>query len=267
MQLSVIIPTYFPQPYLWECVDSLSKQTLSRDLYEVVIVLNGCFEPYYSSIQQKIKEYEGLSIRLLHTNEAGVSNARNIGLDSTDSDYVCFIDDDDWVSEKYLGSLIEKAEDNVIVASNVLAYNEQTREMTLDYISNAYNKYCGRKRLPLFEGRSFMSSSCAKIIPRQLIGKNRFNSRYANGEDALFMASLSSAVDCVVLAEEQCIYYRRLRTASVSRKRLPITENVVNSFRLCCSYIGLYTSNFPKSNFLFYVSRIVATLIRMVKRL
>lgn len=40
-KISVIIPTYLPKDYLWECMDSLENQTLSKDEFEVILVLNG----------------------------------------------------------------------------------------------------------------------------------------------------------------------------------------------------------------------------------
>ena len=55
--ISVIIPTYTPKEYLWECLDCLEQQTLNKDSYEVLIVLNGAKEPYFSLIKEKIKDY------------------------------------------------------------------------------------------------------------------------------------------------------------------------------------------------------------------
>ena len=56
VKLSVIIPTYRPKDYIWECLGSIARQTLSPDMFEVIIVLNGCNEPYRSQIQAFIDE-------------------------------------------------------------------------------------------------------------------------------------------------------------------------------------------------------------------
>ena len=56
--ISVIIPTYTPKEYLWECLDCLEQQTLNKDSYEVLIVLNGTKEPYFSLIKERIKNKE-----------------------------------------------------------------------------------------------------------------------------------------------------------------------------------------------------------------
>ena len=65
MKISVIVPTYKPQDYLWECLNSLMNQTLSKQEYEVVLVLNGCTEPWKSQIAEYIKEHlQGMNINL-----------------------------------------------------------------------------------------------------------------------------------------------------------------------------------------------------------
>ncbi|MFR2976561.1 MAG: glycosyltransferase family 2 protein [Segatella copri] len=56
-KISVIIPTYAPKDYLWECLGSLENQTLSKDEFEVILVLNGEREPYESLIRKKLPEY------------------------------------------------------------------------------------------------------------------------------------------------------------------------------------------------------------------
>ena len=57
MKISVIIPTYKPKEYLWECLDSLYNQTLSKQDFEVLLVLNGCDEPYKSNIRKYINNH------------------------------------------------------------------------------------------------------------------------------------------------------------------------------------------------------------------
>lgn len=79
MKISVIIPTYKPQNYLWDCLASLVAQTFPKDDFEVILVLNGCNEPYKSAIEKYIAEMmQGMHVNLIHAEKPGVSNARNI---------------------------------------------------------------------------------------------------------------------------------------------------------------------------------------------
>ena len=85
--ISVIIPTYKPKDYLWECLDSLSCQTIEKSKFEVLIILNGCNEPYNTQIIKYIESQQNVQWRLFQTDEPGVSNARNIGLDKAEGEY------------------------------------------------------------------------------------------------------------------------------------------------------------------------------------
>ena len=64
-------------------------------------------------LQQKI------NIKILYAETAGAANARNIGLRYASGNYICFLDDDDLISENYLMDLLEKVEKekNAIVVS------------------------------------------------------------------------------------------------------------------------------------------------------
>lgn len=54
MKVSVIIPTYKPGKYIEQCLKSLYSQTLSHNEFEVIIVLNGDKEPFFSKINEFI---------------------------------------------------------------------------------------------------------------------------------------------------------------------------------------------------------------------
>ena len=82
MKISVIVPTYKPQTYLWECLDSIYNQTFPKSDYELVLVLNGCNEPYNTQIKEWLLNHSDLHVQYFQTDEGGVSNARNIALDN-----------------------------------------------------------------------------------------------------------------------------------------------------------------------------------------
>ena len=97
-KVSVIIPSYKPRNYIWDCLDSLKLQTLPKEDYEIILVLNGCSEPWKGEIESFIdRNMIGFNIKLIQTDVPGVSNARNLGIDSAKGEYISFIDDDDFV--------------------------------------------------------------------------------------------------------------------------------------------------------------------------
>lgn len=263
MNVSVIIPTYRPGEYLWDCIESLQRQSLSNDQFEVLLVLNGEKDPYYSSIEERLNNIT-LPVRFFYISSPGVSKARNFALDRALGQYIAFIDDDDRVSPNYLKELLHMADvgdSRSIVCSNVKTFDQEM--VGNDYISNAYStmKESGKK-FSLFAYRHFLSSSCCKIIPTDIIRDCRFPETIRIGEDAYFMAAISNKIKNIILAPQSAIYYRRLRLGSASRKRERLVDKLKRKWNLLVQYGRLYINGFPHYNLPFFLSRIVAIIVK-----
>lgn len=267
IKVSVIIPTYRPGDYLYECLGSLCRQTLGSDSFEVIIVLNGCNEPYSEEIKEYVADkMQGFRVRFMQTDRPGVSNARNMALDAACGEYVAFIDDDDWVSPGYLADLLaEAAKGADVVEANVADYDETDGTCHDDYLTRAFHRNAARERVTLVSARSFMSSSCCKIIRREVIGNRRFDTRFRQGEDALFMATVSNRVKTIALATADTLYYRRLRAGSASRRVVARKEYVLNQLLLMRTYIGLYLSDVAHYSLPFFATRIAALSRNIVR--
>ncbi len=224
--------------------------------------MNGEKEPYYSEIEQYSKS-SSLNVRLFYSSNKGVSNARNLALDKCKGEYICFVDDDDKISENYILNLLNSisSKGNCIATSNVLTF-DNSRNIGTDYLSSAFNRWKEKKGNSLVGMRKFLSTSCCKIIPIEIIGETRFNPCFAIGEDALFMATISDKIKNIILAPEDTIYYRRLREGSATRRKLKISSIIKNKSSLVFAYTKVYLSNIRKYNFWFFLSRIVATVIK-----
>lgn len=260
--ISVIIPTYRPQAYIWECLLSLATQTLPKNLYEIIIVLNGCNEPFHSQIQQYIIDYlPAHQVQLIQTDTGGVSNARNLGLDAAKGDYITFIDDDDYISPTYLEEFCTLADENTIVLAYPYAFNDSEPNIQLPYrITNAYD-YCIKYNCQTIasKARKFFSGPCMKLIPVGFIQDRRFDTRFKNGEDSLFMFLISNKFKVLRFTTNQAIYYRRYRSSSAnfSINRL---QRLKNSIRLSIEYTRIYFSNTKQYNFNFYITRILGSI-------
>lgn len=97
--LSIIIPNYNKLNYIERCVDSIANQTLKPD--EIIIVddcsTDGSKELITDTIAHR---YDFVKVVCLDKN-GGVSNARNTGLRAASSEYVSFIDSDDYYYADY----------------------------------------------------------------------------------------------------------------------------------------------------------------------
>ncbi len=100
--ISVIVPVYKVEPYLHRCVDSILKQSFTD--FELILVDDGSPD----RCGEICDEYAAKDSRIhvIHQKNGGISAARNAGIDlvfaNSDSQWISFIDSDDWVHIQYL---------------------------------------------------------------------------------------------------------------------------------------------------------------------
>lgn len=258
--ISVIIPTYRPQEYFWECLNSLRNQTYDKNRFEIIIVLNGCNEPYHFKIQSYInRELKSYNVRFIQTNTPGVSNARNVGLNASRGDYISFIDDDDYVSSTYLQSLYDNIRVDSMPVSNILAFNDSEKRIIPYYISALFQKIKGYEKIGIMKSRSYMSIPYAKLIRASDISNRKFNTSFKIGEDGLFMLSISDKIKYVSPTDELAIYYRRYRKGSAITEKKSIGEILKNKIKLAFAYFPYLVQPW-KYNFIFCLTRYAALL-------
>ena len=249
MKISVIIPSYKPQKYLWQCLDSLCSQTFPKEDFEIILVLNGCKEPYDEQIKAYIEQHSDINWNYIQTDMSGVSNARNLALDAATGDYVAFIDDDDYVSISYLNRLFEVANPKVVsLAKPVAFYDESGREWAEYPITMVYNRYVKSKRITPSKVRRYFSGPCMKLIPMSFIQRKRFDKRFTIGEDTLFMFLISDKIKDVCFAESDAVYYRRYREGSLLMSKRGYKKRLSNQLRLLGVMSSYYFPNFRKYN-------------------
>ena len=257
MDISVIIPTYKPQDYLWVCLDSLVAQTFPKEKFEVILVLNGCDKPYKGQIEKYIEEHQdSLNIKLIHTLQGGVSNARNIALDNAEGQYICFIDDDDHVSPAYLQELYSKASGGTIVISNTFYFKDGSTEEEYSRMAEVYSLLAPEGKTDLIKARRLFFSIWMKLIPRDVIGKRRFEPSLSIGEDCVFMFLISDRVKSVDFTSADAVYYRRLRTDSALHSHNQSKKVFINDMRQVMEYTKIYLSGLRRYSFHFFLTRI-----------
>lgn len=94
MLISVIVPVYNVEKYIHKCLDSIVNQTY-KDL-EIILIDDGSTD----NSGKICDNYAGSDkrIRVIHKKNGGLSDARNVGLDLCQGEYIGFVDSDDWVA-------------------------------------------------------------------------------------------------------------------------------------------------------------------------
>lgn len=106
--VSIVVPVYNVENYLKKCVDSLRKQTYTN--LEIILVNDG--SPDNSPAMCDAYSKEDPRIRVIHKENGGLSDARNVGIEASTGDYLMFLDSDDYVEKNLVEKALETIMDN-----------------------------------------------------------------------------------------------------------------------------------------------------------
>lgn len=194
-QVSVIVPVYNTENYLKECLNSILCQTFSD--FELILVDDGSTDNS-GTICDEYAEKD-LRVRSFHSQNNGVSSARNIGLDHAKGSSIIFVDADDLIDKDYIEKLTSVSSD--LVLSNFDDYWPRTGkrkeypakdgEFTIDneqdiilYLTNGY--------APGFVW--------GKLFSIEIIKNNRiqFDEKQKHSEDVLFIGEYIKCIKRIV---------------------------------------------------------------------
>lgn len=190
--VSVIVPVHNSSSYLQRCVDSILSQS-HKDI-EIILVDDGSTDNS-GEICDGYAETDN-RVRVLHTENHGVSSARNTGINSSTGNFIFFVDSDDFIETYAIHSLVkgfnQSHADIVVGAFNKVkngkiisevrdfTVNEQLTkkgiiEYTLSYLRNPRR-------------HQLLMSSWAKLFRSSIIKNNnvRYNTELRTSEDVAF---------------------------------------------------------------------------------
>jgi glycosyltransferase involved in cell wall biosynthesis len=107
MDLSIIVPVYNVEKYVRSCIESIFKQELDEDRFEVIIVNDGTKDRSMEMIDDIIQQHKNITV--INQENLGLSVARNNGIAAAKGEYILMPDSDDLLIENSLMPLLEKA--------------------------------------------------------------------------------------------------------------------------------------------------------------
>lgn len=160
--ISVIVPVYNTKKYLQGCVNSILSQTYND--FEVILVDDGSNDG--SEIICDDYALREKRVRVLHQINSGVTEARRVGVEMANGEYVCFVDSDDMISAYCLENLMKHMTESIdLVISGgdkhtIIDVNEYLAELlTFNYWSPFSKLY----RKSLFSSFVFSTDRDIKV--------------------------------------------------------------------------------------------------------
>lgn len=126
-KISIIVPVYNSSKYLRSCIDSILKQSLSD--WELILVNDGSTDDSGEICDEYAVKYP--AIRVIHKENAGVSEARNTGLVAATGEYVGFVDSDDTIRPEMYQEMYDAAMENdaeIVMCDAVTVYPDGRTE-------------------------------------------------------------------------------------------------------------------------------------------
>lgn len=137
-QLSIIVPVYNVEKYIYKCIDSLYHQGLSDDIFEVIIVNDGTKDMSMEIVSSFTDQHS--NIKIISQENQGLSVARNNGLAHAEGDYILFVDSDDFLVDNSLAIILRTALDSsadILIADYLKLTDEEIEKSVL--VSNISN--------------------------------------------------------------------------------------------------------------------------------
>lgn len=230
-KVSIIVPVYKVEEYLPKCIDSILAQDYTN--WELILVNDG--SPDNSGEICDIYSTKDSRIFVIHTQNKGVSHARNLGLAKATGEIVCFIDSDDWVERNYLSSMMKYSDDDgTFVYGNIIHDRSKSNISTVGFpyvdgdcsLCSQASEFMVRNRIPE-NGYPFAKFFRKRIIEQYQL---KFDERISLHEDHLFVLQYLLKVNKIVLAANPCYHYIHRDTGdSLSAKKHPAKNLIIAS--------------------------------------
>lgn len=236
--ISIVIPIYNAEKYLEECLNSIKNQTYKN--FEVIMVNDGSKDDSETICMNFLRSDS--RFRYLKKENAGVSSARNVGLDNVEGDYITFIDADDWVDENYLELLIatvKKNHSDIVISSykqfnNIDVFYLRAYTIQEKYLLN-FEKMNRDDFLTLFpklmSANVCFNNAVSKLFRKDLVKNLRFNTSIKYGEDLDFYFRLYLNVDSISYVDEPTYVYRMHGDSTTSNFNQEHAEQELSIFK------------------------------------
>lgn len=207
--VTFILPVYNAESTIYRCLDSILKQTYCD--YEVIIVDDG-------SIDNSGKICDSYSLRdnrfrVVHTENAGVASARQLGVSLATGEYVIHIDSDDWIESNMLSDMMNEISDADILVSDYY-YNTKHGQTYVRQVDCTTSEELLEK---IIKGEVF-GSLWHKLIRRNLYQNIEFNTDLTFCEDQLLLFKILTTYQCKVINLHKAYYHYECNDGSITQR-------------------------------------------------
>lgn len=224
--VSIIVPVYNVEKYLKKCVDSIINQTYKN--LEIVLVDDGSTDNSRNICDEYAKKDS--RIKVIHKQNGGLSDARNVGIDNSKGKYITFIDSDDTIENdyvEYLYSLLKKYKTKLSICNYNVITNNKIISYTTKDLEFKFDKITALKEL--LKENKFSVSSCAKMYEKKLFNNVKFPVGKLCEDNGTTYKLVEKCAYIAYGSKSKYNYYKRensIMTSSFNEKKFDLIELV-----------------------------------------
>lgn len=207
-KVTIIIPIYNKKKYFSALRECLLNQTFSD--FECIFVDDGSTDGSGELCDNLCREDERFIV--YHVRNAGVSNARNIGLKCAKGRYVTFIDADDTFHNEYIENLytcIDQTDAKLVITSSIKVWSNSDKQIPIEV--PFLGEVSMEKILPHFMkeqlNNGIFGFCWGKIMERDLLTNKFFDINLKLAEDLSFYLSIYPDLDMIFFDNHPYYYY------------------------------------------------------------
>lgn len=212
---SIIVPTYNCERYLTSCVLSIFDQ--DTDDYEAIVIDDGSNDSTGVLVDESTVYNERLVV--IHQQNAGVSVARNSGIEFARGEFITFCDADDRLSQSYLRAFNSYSDKIDLVVNGFVRIDNDGSLINANSFSMRSGELITREFvMEMLEDQSIAYVFSKRFKTANIINNNiRFNPSLDIAEDTLFVCDYLSYSKSVSIGAEKLYQYRMHSNPSLSK--------------------------------------------------
>lgn len=215
-KISIIIPVYNVKDYLDECLKSVCEQTYTE---LEILVIDDCSNDGSAEMCDEWAQKDN-RIKVFHTANNGVSEARNLGLQNATGKYIAFVDSDDYINQNLIkrlyDTLVENNSDIAICKEH--AVEEAEKRSADEVVPKGSVQGLNREKIAqmlLSPFTGHLTWIWLRLQKRELFDEVRFPVELGNCEDVIYSLEVYKKAKKVSFLDERLYYYRQRKNSIV----------------------------------------------------
>ncbi|MGQ7379163.1 glycosyltransferase family 2 protein [Streptococcus suis] len=216
--VTIIIPVYNSSEHLDKCLTSVVNQSYKN--IRIIVVNDGSTDNSLDIAKLFSDNHE--NVKVIDKANGGVSSARNIGIKNIETEYLMFVDSDDYLGEYYVERLISEIIDEDLVIGFYSKFHSEDSPIR-QKVSYSFERRLSRltdlsiEEITKLYKQDVFNAPVGKLYRRELIVE-MFDEDMSLGEDLLFNLHYFQNVKKVRFVDEYGYFYRVNQGDSLSSK-------------------------------------------------